>query len=117
METRSPSWLDLEQQPMELGIVERYELAGERRRLGAERPRPGLHGIGRHPPEAVLHLRDERVVLEAELAGEVDLGQPGIRAQLLKPTPGLLALLLRFRRRSRKSHRRPRSVGTHLISR
>ena len=53
----------------------RTELARERRRSSAERARPGLHAFGRHPAEAVLHLGNERVVLEPQLLGELDLRQ------------------------------------------
>src|SRR5437762_4585986 len=92
---------------MELRVVEFEQPSRERRWWLAEGFCPTFHRLGRHPPEPVLYLGNECVVLEAEPVSELHLRQTRPVSQALKPATGLLSLEFCLRFRLGKMHRSP----------
>src|SRR6266540_4327632 len=105
--TRSPSFLHLEQQPMKFRIVKGQKSACEHCRLDPKRPCPRFHAFGGYAAKAILHLRNERVVFEAQLLRELELRQSRAAPQLLEPGTGAPAQLLGLRRRLHELHPSP----------
>src|SRR5262245_44432850 len=68
---------------------------------GARTPRapsraraPRFHAFGGNTAEAILHLRNERVVFQVQLLRELNLRQSRAGAQFLEPSPRFAAQLL-----------------------
>src|SRR5258707_6476453 len=63
-------------------------------RFKAQLAGPRAHNVGWNTAEAVLDLRDEGVIFQAEACREIRLRQFGIRPSQLQPIPSQFAQLL-----------------------